>query len=134
MLMFHRINFFSLSFYPRAACASMNKKMTEHTYSFDRYEIQQKKLINSRLISKWVKQAIEKKKKTHQIIFSPLGVPQHLQLGKLHQTLMSYLSHSWRWFSAEQPGSSSEHGGHMLSVITLSFNLTFSPTYDWMHK
>ncbi|XP_042607728.1 protein MFI isoform X4 [Cyprinus carpio] len=37
MLMFHRINFFSLSFYPRAACASMNKKMTEHTYSFDRH-------------------------------------------------------------------------------------------------
>lgn len=67
-------------------------------------------------------------RKKLSIIFSPLGITQHLQLGKLHQTLMSYLSHSWKQFSAEKPGSFSEHGGNMLLVITLNFNVTFSPT------
>lgn len=44
---------------------------------------------------------------------------------------MSILSHSWKPFSAEQPGSSSEHGGHILLVITVNFYVTVSPA--WLH-
>jgi len=71
-------------------------------------------------------------KKNCQSFFPPLGISKHLQLGKLHQRLMSFLSHSWKQFLAEQLGSSSEHGGHMLLVITVNFCVTVSPA--WLHN